>query len=174
MRGSNYMAKKNVAKVEKNVLSLDVLNNEYKTVFGQKSVVVKLDDKDYIVLVDEVFRAEKLQALFNELVEKRMVGDLPEEFAFNYMLFLIFKYFTDLEACQGVKTLEEQMKIFHILVELNIAKAIVDAVEPKEIEKMMEFSNNLTENLNEMCKNMEAENAKLSEKGDEEDAELES
>lgn len=151
------MAKK-IDKVEKKALTLDILNETYSEEFSTQEVVVKVRDSEYVVLVDKKFRLEKIQIMFNEMIQKQAIRPMSENEMMMYMFFLMIKYFTDLEACQGEKDYDEQMHIFNILVELEIITPIMMAFDPNEVSKFSDFSKNLTENIKELTKKIEDDN----------------
>lgn len=129
--------------------------------FTQKKLIFTIDGKDYEVLVDEKFSAKKLMDMLFELAEQvkymymvDQVMEIP-----NYMIYLIIKYFTDID-CAKVDSYEQQINVFSAMMDLDIVEPIINAIPESEINKINEYSTRLIKNIQKFDKQVE-DNPKL-------------
>lgn len=122
-------------------LTLSTLKKEHSKIFNKKRGIV-LDNGCKVVL-DEVFAPTKMQAAFEELAEKVVYVNDSEEIDDrimlsiwpNYTLFLLIKYFTDIDI---PKSFEDQVAWMNCMIDLHYFEAIIDSFEDAEIEKWMD------------------------------------
>jgi len=151
------MAKKKAPEKVISSLTIDVLNNAIKDEFYQKEIDVVVNGTAYTVLVDNKFETTKIQALLSEMIDKQLHMNQIED-AMNlssYIMFLVIKYFTDIEACQGEQTYESQMRVFRILLDLDIVTPIIMGIDDAEIKKLNDFMKNASNNVKEFQNNPE-------------------
>lgn len=130
-------------------MTLSTLKKEHSKIFNKKKEIV-LDNGCKVVL-DEVFAPTKMQAAFEELVEKVVYVNGSEEIDDQimlsiwpkYTLFLLIKYFTDVDI---PKSFEDQVVVMNYLIDLHYFEKIIDSFEDSEIEKWLEQLKKIDEN----------------------------
>jgi hypothetical protein len=122
--------------------------------FTTKKIIIPVNDVEYEVEIDEVFKTTKIEALIREFLEssqKNNLNELDNTVKFSYYFYFIFKYFTDIDIPKNLK-FKDELKLISELIDLGIYEQISKNIPQTEIKKVNEYMQELTSNLNEMLK----------------------
>jgi hypothetical protein len=135
-----------MAKVNK--LSSGAIKSAYSKEFTQKKVIISVSGKDYEILVDEKFKRTKLSKMIVEGIKNQK--DLPEDenIRISYYLFLMLKYFTDMDI--ETEDLTEQLSLLNNMIDLGIFEKLTEAIPVEEMNKASEFIKQMGEKIKEM------------------------
>jgi hypothetical protein len=98
--------------------------------------VITSGGKDYEVLMDEKFKTTKLSKMIFEGIEnQKQLTD--ENVKISYYLFLMIKYFTDVEI--ETEDLAEQLAILNEMIDLGIYEQLTAAIPESEIKRASDF-----------------------------------
>jgi hypothetical protein len=119
--------------------------------FVKKQVIIRVDGKDYEVLVDQKFEVKKIQQLLMELAEKQkqlidinQVMEIP-----NYVQFLIIKYFCDIDFAK-VEDFDQQLRVYSAMLDLDIVDTIIGSFDEEELKKINIYMKRLSANLDKL------------------------
>ena len=136
-----------MAKINK--LTSGIIKNTYSKNFTQKKVILDIGGKNYEVLIDEKFRTSKLQAMILEALQN--IGSLKEygeSVTTSYYLFLMIKYFSDIEV--ETESIEEQIKLLNQMIDLEIFEKVINSFPESEIQRTNQFIKKLAERVAEL------------------------
>ena len=136
-----------MAKINK--LTSGIIKNTYSKNFTQKKVILDIGGKDYEVLIDEKFRTSKLQAMILEALQN--IGSLKEygeSVTTSYYLFLMIKYFSDIEV--ETESIEEQIKLLNQMIDLEIFEKVINSFPESEIQRTNQFIKKFAERVTEL------------------------
>lgn len=143
-------------KAKTNKLNAGIITQTRDKQFTKRKLTFLIDSKNYEVTVDEKLSVMKLMRMLLELAEKvkymydiNQVMEIP-----NYMVYLIIKYFTDID-CAKVDSFEEQINVFSAMMDLDIIQPILDVIPEDEMKKIGEYSKRLTKNIEKFDKQVE-------------------
>lgn len=137
-----------MAKINK--LTSGIIKNTYSKNFTQKKVILDISGKDYEVLIDEKFRTSKLQAMILEALQN--IGSLKEygeSVTTSYYLFLMIKYFSDIEV--ETENIEEQIKLLNQMIDLEIFEKVINSFPESEIQRTNQFIKKFAERVTELA-----------------------
>lgn len=132
-----------------NKLTSGIIKNTYSKNFTQKKVILDIGGKDYEVLIDEKFRTSKLQAMILEALQN--IGSLKEygeSVTTSYYLFLMIKYFSDIEV--ETESIEEQIKLLNQMIDLEIFEKVINSFPESEIQRTNQFIKKFAERVTEL------------------------
>jgi len=133
-------------------LTSSILLQEQSKLFVQRKVIIHINKKDYEVLVDQVFRPTKLNALIMESISNYdNLKELDESVKVSYLMFLAIKYFTNLEVAK-TDTLEDQIRILNAMLNLEIFDKIISEFPESELEKINEYMLKFNDKIDEFVK----------------------
>ena len=139
-----------MAKINK--LNSSVILEAYSKEFSQKKVVITIGNKNYEVLVDQKFRNTVIQEMFLESLNNHdNYKDLSESIKTSYFMFLLIKYFTDLEIAK-TDDFEYQIRLLNALLDLGIYEMLINSFPESEIEKVNEYVIKFSKNIGELMK----------------------
>jgi len=139
-----------MAKINK--LNSSVILEAYSKEFSQKKVVITIGNKNYEVLVDQKFRNTVIQEMFLESLNNHdNYKDLSESIKTSYFMFLLIKYFTDLEIAK-TDDFEYQIRLLNALLDLGIYEMLINSFPESEIEKVNEYVIKFSKNIGEFMK----------------------
>lgn len=136
-----------MAKINK--LTSGIIKNTYSKNFTQKKVILDIGGKNYEVLIDEKFRTSKLQAMILEALQN--IGSLKEygeSVTTSYYLFLMIKYFSDIEV--ETESIEEQIKLLNQMIDLEIFEKVINSFPESEIQRTNQFIKKFAERVTEL------------------------
>jgi hypothetical protein len=136
-----------MAKINK--LTSGIIKNTYSKNFTQKKVILDIGGNNYEVLIDEKFRTSKLQAMILEALQN--IGSLKEygeSVTTSYYLFLMIKYFSDIEV--ETESIEEQIKLLNQMIDLEIFEKVINSFPESEIQRTNQFIKKFAERVTEL------------------------
>lgn len=153
---STKKIKTNTRKSNKSELNLNVINQANEKQFTNKTVIVPVDDKDYEVKIDEIFRTTKIEKMVNNLVKSDNLSkfkDLDDSVKLSYYMYLIIKEFSNLDIPDNL-LIEEEINLVSNLIDLGIFEAIINEIPESEIKKVNEYLQKFNMNLNKVLDEM--------------------
>ena len=140
---------------EKKLTSSNILSLHSKT-FSQKKIHLDINGIAYQILIDEKFKPSKIQELIFELVEKqKQIRNFNDVFNISYYCnFLILKYFTDIDVTK-TDSLEEELRVFKAILDLEIFEKIMDSFDPQELDKINLYLKKIGDNVKKLESNPE-------------------
>ena len=149
-----------MAKTKK--LNLNAIKKVTKKYNKQKKVYVSLDGENLEFCVDIYFSPEKRTKLIQEIIQNiNYLKDVDESVYISYVLFLIIKYFSDINFVKE-NDFSKQLSILTDMINAEIFNDIIDKFDNKEIEKLnnelAESMKKVQELVKELIKNKELQN----------------
>lgn len=149
-----------MAKTKK--LNLNAIKKVAKKYNKQKKAYVSLDGENLEFCVDIYFSPEKRTKLIQEIIQNiNYLKDVDESVYISYILFLIIKYFSDINFVKE-NDFSKQISILTDMINAEVFNDIIDKFDNKEIEKL---NNELAESMKraqelvkELIKNKELQN----------------
>ena len=139
-----------MAKVNK--LNSSVILKEWSKEFVQKRVIIVINNKDYEVLVDQKFRNTVIQEMFLESLNNHdNYKNLSESIKTSYFMFLLIKYFSDLEIAK-TDEFEYQIRVLDAMLDLGIYETLMNSFPESEIEKVNEYVIKFSKNMDNFMK----------------------
>ena len=107
--------------------------------FEQKEVTIDIEGEKYTVKIDQKFRISKIQSMILEgLNNYKNYSKLDESVRMLYFVYLIMKYFTDMDLRQA-KTFKHEVRLMNSLLDLNIIEQVFEHIPEGEILKVREY-----------------------------------
>ena len=149
-----------MAKTKK--LNLNAIKKVTKKYNKQKKVYVSLDGENLEFCVDIYFSPEKRTKLIQEIIQNiNYLKDVDESVYISYVLFLIIKYFSDINFVKE-NDFSKQLSILTDMINAEVFNDIIDKFDNKEIEKLnnelAESMKKVQELVKELIKNKELQN----------------
>ena len=138
-----------------NKLNLKAIESASKK-FTTKTVIIPVDDVEYEVKIQQVFRTTKIEKMVMDFLKSENVKEiekLDESVRIAYFMFLIMKEFTDLDIPNNLK-FNEQINLINSLIDLGIWEEIFKEIPEEEIAKVNEFMVKFNLNLNKVIEEM--------------------
>ncbi|PGO60720.1 hypothetical protein [Priestia megaterium] len=142
----------------KNVLTFEGLKEEVKVLDEVQEFTVKINESDYILTHDVVFRKTKQQKLLEDML--RFFSEVTEDnvevldYATPYTALLIIKHFTSLDVPDEI---DEALALLEVLVDLDALAKIVNALPEDEVVKVYELLNTALDGIRENMEEAEKE-----------------
>lgn len=149
-----------MAKTKK--LNLNAIKKATKKYNEQKKTYVSLDGENLEFCVDIYFSPEKRTKLIQEIIQNmNYIKDVDESVYSSYILFLIIKYFSDINFVKE-NDFSKQISILTDMINAEVFNDIIDKFDNKEIEKLnnelAESMKKVQEFFKELIKNKELQN----------------
>jgi hypothetical protein len=120
--------------------------------FIQEELTITINGKDYKVLIDQKFRPTKLNELILELLNNfENINKLNEAVKISYFMFLVIKYFSDVDVAKCEK-FEDQIRVLNAMLDLEIFDKIINAFPEDELKKVNEYMIKFGERMDEFLK----------------------
>ena len=141
-----------------NKLTSSNLKQIHSKTFTTKLVHIDIDNKIYDIEVDECLKVSKLQALISELIEKqKYLKDIEEALSIpNYIMFLIIKYFSNIDVAK-VEDFSEQLRVFEIMLDLGVAEKILESIPESEMQKINVYIKKASDNIKKVANSPESQ-----------------
>jgi hypothetical protein len=129
-------------------LTMVELNKQNKKLDGQQEFLVSINDTDYKMTHDLVFRITKQQKLLEDLL--RFLESIGSEnievleMATPYTGLLILKHFTSLDVSDDI---DEALTLMQVLIDLGVFSAMINALPEDELTKVFELVTETVENV---------------------------
>jgi len=134
-----------------NKLNLKAIESASKK-FTTKTVIIPVNDVEYEVEIQQVFRTTKIEAMIKKLLNSENLTEFntfDESVKLSYYFYLIIREFTDLDIPNNLK-LNEELNLINSLIDLGIFELIMVEIPESEITKINEFMQKFNMNLNQM------------------------
>ncbi len=142
-------------KLNKSKLNLNVINSANQKQFTTKTVTIPVDGKDYEVIIDQVFKTTKIEKMVMSFLQSdkiKKVNELEDSIRITYVMYLVLKEFTNLDIPNSLK-FEEEINLIDNLINLGIFEAIFEHIPDEEIQRVNEYMQKITTNLNKILEN---------------------
>ena len=149
-----------MAKTKK--LNLNAIKKVTKKYNKQKKAYISLDGENLEFCVDIYFSPEKRTKLIQKIIQNiNYLKDVDESVYISYTLFLIIKYFSDINFVKE-NDFSKQLSILTDMINAEVFNDIIDKFDSKEIEKLnselAESMKRAQELVKELIKNKELQN----------------
>jgi F0F1-type ATP synthase alpha subunit len=151
-----------MAKQNKN-LNLTNLKKEVKKLTSQTEHVIKINENDYKVKIDDKFLKTKQHALLDDLVEFFNEGNNRIELldvATPYTTLLFIKHFTSIDVSDNV---DEALEVLDVLINLDLLGHILNLMPEQEVVKVYELITVTVDRMKENIDETAEEASRLSE-----------
>lgn len=141
-----------------NKLNSGLILSAYSKEFTQKKLILNIGNKDYEILVDEKFKTSKIKEMILEAITSfDTLKEYNENIKMSYYMFLLIKYFTDIEIAK-TDSLEEQIRILNAMIDMEIYDKIINTFDEKEMKKASDFMISFSEKLKDMMEQNKSKN----------------
>lgn len=142
----------------KKINSGDILSLHSK-LFTQKKVILNINNQNYEVLVDEKFSVDKIQQLILEVIEmQKQIKTFDDALSLsNYSIYLIIKYFTNIELAKE-NDFEKQMRVYKAMLDLGIIEKVLENFDEYELNKINSYIKKVNDNIKKASNNPELMN----------------
>jgi hypothetical protein len=128
-------------------LNSNIIKGAFEKEYKKKKVVVELAGEKYTILIDEKFRNTKIMDLIYEAFRAESVLEGQSNNVKDaYYVFLVIKYFTDLDIAQ-TDDIYEQLNIMSIMIDLDILNKIMAEFDTEEIKRAIAMISNFSKNM---------------------------
>ena len=141
-----------MANKKKNKLDFNTIKKTSAKQFTTKKIEILVDDKNYSIAIDQVFRTTKIEKMIMKFVNSENINHFSacdESVKLSYYFYLIIKEFTDLEIPDDLK-FNEEINLISSLIDLDIFEQIMKEVPKTEIKKVNDFMAKFNVNLNKI------------------------
>jgi len=141
-----------MANKKKNKLDFNTIKKTSAKQFTTKEVEILVDGKNYLIVIDQVFRTTKIEKMIMKFVNSESIkqfNNCDESVKLSYYFYLIIKEFSDLEIPDNLK-FNEEINLISSLIDLGIFEQIMKEIPKAEIKKVNEFMTKFNINLNKI------------------------
>jgi hypothetical protein len=137
-------------------LNLNAIKNASQKQFTTKTITILVDDQEYEVTIDQIFKLTKIEKMVMDFLKSEKVKKLEEvdeSVKIAYFMFLILKKFTNVDVPNNLK-FEEEINLINSLIDLGIWEEIFKYIPEEQITKVNEFMQKFNLNLNKVIEEM--------------------